>query len=178
MSNRGPLSPETRKQILKMHRDGYTQLMIADRVGVHRHSVANVIARSAVATPAELREQIAQLKAELAARDVEVAELRRLGAALGQGPRLVAGALEPPAPSSSAARRAKSQATPPRPAPAEVASAGLAPITTWWRLEQERQRCGYPLPDGPNRGWSEVQARAWLARMNGEAPGLPGSFCP
>jgi hypothetical protein len=178
MSKRSPLTPAERKQILKMHGDGYTQLMIANQVGVHRHSVANVIARSAESTPAELREQIAQLKAELAARNAELLALRRLVVPAVQGGRRVAEGLAPWTAASADERRALSLATAPRPAPSEVAERGLVAMTRWWGLEKERQRCGYPLPMGPYHGWTEVRMRAELAGVKWDGRELTGSFDP
>lgn len=178
MSKRSPLTPAERKQILKMHGDGYTQLMIANHVGVHRHSVANVIARSADPTPAELRAEVAQLKAELAARDAELLALRRLVVPAVQGGRRVAEGLAPRGPATADERRALSLATAPRPAPPEVAERGLGAMTRWWGLEKERQRCGYPLPMGPYHGWTEVRMRAELAGLKREGQELPGSFHP
>lgn len=152
--------------------------MIANHVGVHRHSVANVIARSADPTPAELREQIAQLKAELAVRDAEVSALRRLVVPAVQSGRRVAEGLAPRGLASADERRALSLATGPRPSPPEVAERGLVAMTRWWRLEKERQRCGYPLPMGVYHGWTEVQMRAVLAGLKREGQELPGSFDP
>ena len=113
MSTRCPLSPEARKQILKVPSDGYTQFMIAGHVRVHRHGVAKVTARSAETTQAELREQIARLKAELAARDAEVAQLRRLVVPAVQVGQRVAEGLAPRWLASADERLALSLATPP-----------------------------------------------------------------
>lgn len=63
---------------------------------------------------------------------------------------------------SPASRRAESFATPPRVPPDWVSSHGLHAMARWWRLEQERQQCGYPLPTGPYHGWTEVQMREAL----------------
>ena len=160
MSKRSPLTPAERKQILKMHGDGYTQLMIANQVGVHRHSVANVLAKAGDATPAELRAENARLKVELVKRDAEVLALRR---GMGAAPS-VAAALRPVlavarAVPSAAGRRAQSTGTPPRDPPDSVSSRGLTAMSRWYALEKERQSNGYPLPDGPYHGWTEVQMR-------------------
>lgn len=163
MSKRSPLTPAKRKQILKMHGDGYTQLMIANQVGVHRHSVANVVAKAGDATPAELRTEIARLKVELAKRDAEMAALRRRGAvqveaALGL-PAAAAQRTPTPTPTPAAQRKALSADTPPRPAPPEVAAQGTAALIKWRALEIQRLRDAMPVPYGPYQGWSEVKMR-------------------
>lgn len=177
MSKRSPLTPAEKKQILKMHGDGYTQLMIANQVGVHRHSVANVVAKAGDATPTELRAEIARLKGELAKRDKEVAALRRV-----KGPD-VASALRPRtaetrvAPTSGELR-ALSASTPPRAAPPEVAAAGVEAVLYWHVLEAERHRGEHPVPCGPFGGWTEVRMQAWLARSRRELAGVEEVFCP
>ena len=178
MSKRSPLTPAERKQILKMHGDGYTQLMIANHVGVHRHSVANVVAKAGDASPAELRAEIARLKAELAKRDAELETLRRRGtarvvAALGLP---TAAEQRPLTPAEQ--RRALSADTPPRPAPPEVAAHGIAALAQWRALEIQRHRDAMPVPYGPYHGWSEVKMRVWLAEGRAELAGLAASFHP
>jgi transposase-like protein len=177
MSKRSPLTPAERKQILKMHGDGYTQLMIANHVGVHRHSVANVVAKAGDATPTELRAEIARLKGELAKRDKELAALRRV-----KGPD-VAAALRPRTAEARVALtsgelRALSASTPPRDAPPEVAAAGVEAVLYWHVLEAERHLGEYPVPCAPFGGWTEVRMRAWLAQKRGELEGVAGGFGP
>lgn len=177
MSKRSPLTPAERKLILKMHGDGYTQLMIANQVGVHRHTVASVVAKAGGATPTELRAEIARLKGELVKRDAEVLALRR-----AKGPD-VAAALRPVVAAARVAPtpaelRALSASTPPRHAPPEVAAAGIEAVLYWHVLEAERHLGEHPVPCGPFGGWTEIRMRVWLARRREELAGLAGSSCP
>ena len=176
-SKRSPLTPAERKQILKIHGDGFTQLMIANQVGVHRHGVGNVVAKAGDATPADLRAEIARLKGELVKRDAELAALRRV-----KGPE-VAPALRPvvaraKAGPTPAEVRALSAATPPREAPVDVQAAGIEAILRWHMWKAERHLGQHPVPCGPYGWWTEVRMRVWLARRRGQLAGVEEEFRP
>ncbi len=138
---------------------------IAKRVGVHRHTVANVLDRGLAPKTTQQRAQIAELTVALTERDRDNAALRREVAQLRTAGQLGQATMAVPRAPSESERRAQSQATPPRSPPAWVLDHGLSAFAEWYRLEAERQRDGYPLPSGPFCGWTEVHMREWLKKV-------------
>ena len=138
---------------------------IAKRVGVHRHTVANVLDRGLSPKTTQLRAQIAQLTAELVESDRDNAALRREVAQLRKAGELGEATRAVPRAPSRAERRENSLATPPRTPPAWVVERGLDAMARWYGLEKERQRGGHPLPCGPYHGWTEVKMRVWLTEV-------------
>jgi lambda repressor-like predicted transcriptional regulator len=165
MASNRPLPSEKRRSIAQLHSDGWAAVDIAKRVGVHRHTVANVLDRGQAPKTTQLRAQIAELTAAVAERDRDNAALRREVAQLRSAGQLGQATMAVPRAPTPAERRAQSQATPPRSPPAWVIDHGLTAFAEWYRLEAERQRDGYPVPSGPYHGWTEVKMRVWLTEV-------------
>lgn len=165
MANNRPLPSEKRLTIAELHSNGWAAVDIAKRVGVHRHTVANVLDRGQTPKTTQLRAKIAELATALAERDRDIAALRREVAQLRTAGQLGQSTMAVPHAPTAAERRALSTGTPPRSPPAWVTDHGLEAIAAWYRLEAERQREGYPLPSGPYHGWAEVQMRARLGNV-------------